>query len=229
VTVAKVQSSFESVRLLLVDDHVIVLRGLEAVMSFEDDLRVVAIATDGAQALEMVEAHHPDVVVLDLSIPPPAGATLVKRILACDPRVKVLILTAHNDDELLFDAVSAGAAAVVQKGSEVGELVDTIRRVHRGDIILSQQFGARLLNRVDVAGVGHTDTQSRHGLSQRELEVLKLLVTGATNSEIAALLFVSTRTVKAYLSSVFRKLAVKDRTAAATEAIRRGLVEFDSP
>lgn len=218
--------SRESIRVLLVDDHPIVVDGLSAVFTRERDLEVIGSAADGAQALEQAATTRPDVVLLDLAIPPPSGAELIRRLRDVAPEARVLILTTYDDDEHLFEAVSAGASGYVVKGSPVAEVVESVRAIHRGQSRLTPELTARLMARVSSQPIGASPSSAGSQLTAREQEVLQLLVTGATNHEIADAIFVSPRTVKAHVASIFQKLDVHDRTAAAMEAVRRRLVEL---
>jgi DNA-binding NarL/FixJ family response regulator len=211
---------------LLVDDHPIVVDGLSAVFAREPDLEVIGSATNGAQALEVAAIAQPDVLLLDLAIPPPAGADLIRQLRDIAPDARVLILTTYDDDEHLYEAVCAGASGYVVKGSPVAEVVESVRAVHGGQSRLTPELTARLFARVSSQPSGGDPSTAGSDLTVREREVLEMLVTGATNQEIAEVIFVSPRTVKAHLASIFEKLGVHDRTAAAMEAVRRGLVEL---
>jgi len=211
---------------LLVDDHPIVVDGLSAVFTRERDLEVIGSAADGVQALEQAAIARPDVVLLDLAIPPPAGAELIRRLRDVVPDTRVLILTTYDDDEHLYEAVSAGASGYVVKGSPVAEVIESVRAVHRGQSRLTPELTARLFARVSSQPSDASPSPAGSELTAREREVLQMLVTGASNQEIADVIFVSPRTVKAHLASIFQKLGVHDRTAAAMEAVRRGFVEL---
>lgn len=224
----RIETVRSQIRLVLVDDHVIVVEGLRSVIEYQDDLHVVDTATSGEAALELVERHNPDVILLDLRIPGPSGPKLVRRLMEVSPTSQVLILTAHNDEELLLDSVAAGASAFLFKGCDTVQLFEAIRRVHGGEMLMSREFGTKLLSRFEDrnAPPGQPASDPGMNLSPRELQVLEHLVTGASNASIAEQMYVSTRTVKAYLASIFQKLDVHDRTAAAILACKYGLVEL---
>lgn len=219
------ESAAATVRVLLVDDHPVVVDGLCAVFAGEPDLEVVGVAGDGERALEQATSTTPDVVLLDLAIPPPAGAELIRRLRTTVPGARVLILTTYDDDEHLYDAVTAGAAGYVVKGNPVSDVVAAVRAVHRGESLLTPELTARCLALLSGPPPAPSATASSD-LTAREQEVLQLLVTGMSNLEIAEQIFVSPRTVKAHVASIFEKLGVHDRTAAAMAAVRRGLVEL---
>ncbi len=213
-----------SVRVLLVDDHPIVIDGLAGLLLHEPDLQVVGRALDGGTALELAETLQPDVVLLDLGIPPPAGAELIARLATVSPRTRVLILTTYDDDAHLLEAITAGAAGYLVKGAPVQQVIDGLRQVAAGESLLTPGLTAKLF--AHLANGSSSGPRRDGDITGRERQVLQLLVTGASNQEIGQALYVSARTVKAHLASIFEKLEVRDRTAAAMVALRRGLVEL---
>lgn len=206
------------IRVLLTDDHPIVRDGLVAVLELQPDMEVVGEAGDGPAAVELARALKPDVVLMDLQLPGFSGAEATREILADSPQTRVLILTAYDSDEGILEAVRAGASGYLLKGSVRGELVQVIRLVASGGSLLQPALVARLLE--------HRTPEGTHeALSEREHAVLKLLVDGRRNKEIADVLGIAERTVKFYTGIIFQKLGVTSRTEAAAAALKQGLVK----
>ena len=204
------------IRILVVDDHMIVRVGLRTVISEEPDMQVVAEAGDGPGALAAWEAHRPDVTLLDLRLPDVSGAELITEIRRRDPAAKILVLTSFDADEDIFRAVQAGARGYLLKGTlPDGILESAIRAVHAGGRHLPPAVADRLADRL-----------SAPSLTPREIAVLELVAKGLSNAEIGAALSVSAGTVKTHLKRIYPKLGVADRTAAALTAVQRGIVNL---
>jgi two-component system, NarL family, response regulator len=202
------------IRILVVDDHMIVRVGLRTVISEEDDMEVVAEAEDGPGALAAWETHRPDVILLDLRLPDVSGADLITRIRQRDPAAKILVLTSYDADEDIYRAVQAGARGYLLKGTlPDGVLEAAIRAVHAGQRHLPANVADRLADRIGAPS-----------LTPREIAVLELVAKGLSNSEIGAALSVSAGTIKTHLKRIYPKLGVGDRTAAALAAVQRGIV-----
>lgn len=214
-----------SIRVLLVDDHPVVIEGLRAVLDQEADISVVGDASNGSEAIVRTRELSPDVVLLDMRIAPPAGADLVTIIRETSPSSAVVILTSVPDDEDLVDCVAAGARSYLLKGTSVTTLTDTIRRIADGESVIEPSMLGRLVERL-AGGPKPTDQVARPILTEREHQVLSLVVHGSNNREIASELFISLGTVKAHLGALYQKIGVRDRTSAAVEALKRGLVEI---
>jgi DNA-binding NarL/FixJ family response regulator len=212
------------IRVALADDHPVVVDGLRAYFDRLDDLEVVGMAGSGPEVLKIVRELTPDVMVLDLEMPPPAGPDLIREVHEISPDTKVLVLTAHDSDENIVAALTSGASGYVSKDAPVEQVAEGIRQVHSGNISLRADVTSQLLTKLMSAPTEPRETQPKLGITSREAEVLNLLVAGATNEEIAKQLYMSVRTVKAHLASIFRKLGVNRRTSAATAALRLGLV-----
>jgi len=214
------------IRLLIVDDHPVVREGLSAMLSTQRDFEVVGEARDGAEAEQQVEALSPDVVLMDLEMPNDDGPEAIRRIRAQRPDARVLVLTAYDTDERIFDAVQAGAQGYLLKGAPRDELFRAIRVVNEGGSLLEPVVAHKLLGRMgqmlshDAAGVPVEQ------LTERELDVLRLLVKGARNKEIAAQLYITERTVKFHTGIIFQKLGVTNRSEAITAALQRRLVKL---
>lgn len=195
------------IRIVLVDDHKIVRAGLVALLGAHDDLAVVGTAEDGAQALDVVAATLPDVVLMDLSMPRTDGVAATRSIVAAHPDVQVVVLTSFADAERVHDALDAGAVGYLLKDTDPDDLVAGIRSVVRG--------GAPLDPRVARTVLAQRPRPRTTGLTGRETEVLRLVAQGLANKQIARVLGISERTVKAHLTNAFGRIGVTDRTSAA--------------
>ena len=212
------------IRVLICDDQVVVTDGLEMILAADPDMEVVGMAHDGAEALELIPDTHPDLVLMDLKMPGVNGIQATREIKQRHPEVKVLVLTTFGEDEWVFDAVRSGAAGYLLKGTPRAELVAAIKGTAAGETFIDPSIGGTLLSHVAKTTTQH-DTTITADLSERELEILKLLASGLTNTEIAARLFLSKGTVRNYISAILTKLDVEDRTQAAVLAVRHGLVD----
>lgn len=205
----------EKIRLLIADDHVTVLEGLTAIIRRQPDMTVVADAANGREAVERWTAHRPDVTLLDLRMPELDGVGVTESIRSLDPAARVIVLTTYDTDNDILRAIRAGAKAYLLKDSRREDLLDCIRRVHRGETCITPSMVEKL-----ATGL------SSEALTGRELDVLTLLAQGMSNKEIGARLFVTETTVKSHLRAIFTKLNVLSRTEAVTSANRRGLIRL---
>jgi two-component system NarL family response regulator len=201
---------------LIVDDHALFRTGVANIINQEADLRVVAEAGNGVEAVAAYERHHPDVTLLDLRMPVMDGVEVVRRIRALEPRARVIVLTTYDTDDEIARALKAGAKAYVLKDISADDLVACIRDVLAGKTYLAPAAAAKL-----AEGVTHVQ------LTPRELATLRLTADGKANKEIASELGISERTVKTHLGHLFEKLGVTSRTEAIKVATRRGLVRLD--
>jgi DNA-binding NarL/FixJ family response regulator len=206
------------IRLLVVDDHPVVRAGMVAVLGEEPDLEVVGEAANGAEALALVPRLSPDVVLMDLRMPVMDGAEATRRIVDAPGAPQVLVLTTYDTDADIVRAVEAGARGYLLKDAPTPVLTEAIRRAARGETVLAPPVAARLADRLR-APVGPE-------LTAREVEVLGLVARGHSNADIGRELFIGEATVKTHLLRAFAKLGVADRTAAVTEAHRRGLIDL---
>jgi DNA-binding NarL/FixJ family response regulator len=221
--------STDAIRIVLVDDQDLVRAGLERILGSEDDLTIVAQCSDGAQALEAVEAARPDVVVMDIRMRVMNGIEATRRIRDADGP-PVLILTTFDDDETLWGAIDAGAAGFVLKDSSAADLIRAVRTVASGAAWLDPQFTPRVLAIYRTTVLPQARKQGRaEQLTAREHDVLRLIADGATNGEIADALHVSAGTVKSHVGSIFTKLAVRDRAAAIVYAYQHGIASPPGP
>jgi DNA-binding NarL/FixJ family response regulator len=209
------------VRLLIADDHGVVRGGLRLLLDRQPDMEVVAEAADGAEALAEALAHQPDLAILDVAMPRLTGLQATREIKALAPDVDVLILSMHDDERYLFEALKAGASGYVLKQKADQDLVDAVRAVGRGESFLTNS-ALRSLVREWMADAS---SGPREPLSPREQEVLKLIAEAHTNREISELLGLSAKTVESHRGSILRKLGMRDRVELVRYAIRRGLIE----
>jgi DNA-binding NarL/FixJ family response regulator len=217
-------------RVLVVDDHALLRAAMRSILSREPDLEVVGEASDGREAVELCHTLRPDLVLMDVSMPGLDGITATRKIKAALPEMGVLILTAHDDQDLLLEAVRAGAAGYVLKGVGPAELVGAIRATLVGESPVDQELVMQLVRRLardEVKKPPASDRRApqRPSLTDRELEVLALLTTGKTNREISRELHLSLSTVKRNLERIISKLGVSDRTQAAVKAVELGLTD----
>lgn len=203
------------IRILVVDDHPVVRQGLHSMLHGESGIEVVGLATSGKEGLASAAKLNPDVVLLDLRMPDLGGVEVISLLRASKPESKILVLTNYQLDEDIFNALEAGALGYLLKTSSQSEMIDAIRIVNQGKRHIPNALARRLAERV-----------GRSALSAREVEVLELVVKGLTNKEIAHELKISDITARNHVISLLAKLEARDRTEAATIAIRRGLVKL---
>lgn len=213
----------DRIRILLADDHVLVRQGIRQFLEDEADIDVIAEADDGAMALDLIEQHQPDVAVLDIHMPNMTGVEATRRIKARFPQVRVLILTAYDDDPYVFALLQAGADGYVLKTASADELVRAVRTVHGGQSALSPEVASKVVQQMTRGAPAGAGDQVE-SLTERELDVLRLAAQGKTNRAIGSALDISHRTVQGHLASVYGKLGVNSRTEAVTEALRRGWI-----
>lgn len=199
------------IRILIADDHAVVRSGLEQLLSTAPDIELVGSATDGAEAVALVAELAPDLVLMDLSMPAVDGIEATRRITADHPATQVLVLTSFSDKQRILDALDAGAAGYVLKHAGPDELLDAVRAAHEGGAPLDPKAARVLLDRQRSGSGGAASAK----LSDREVEVLRLVAEGLANKLIARRLGIAERTVKAHLTNVFQRIGVTDRTQAA--------------
>lgn len=209
-------------KILICDDQAVIRDGLEMLLSLEKDFQIVGCAQDGAEALELTARKSPDLVLMDLKMPGINGIEATREIRKKFPHVKILALTTYDDDEWLFDAIRAGASGYLLKDTPRQKIVEAIRGTLAGRTFVDPSVAGKLLQQV----AGHQAqpvSQIAQKLTERELDVLRLLAKGMTNADIAAALHLSEGTVRNYISAILDKLGVSDRTQAAVIAIQHGL------
>ncbi len=214
-----------SLRILIVDDHEVVRLGLRALLCNQPDFVVVDEAGTADDALRKVAQHRPDVVVMDIRLPGVNGIEACRRIRDMYPETQVIMLTSYAEDEMLFDAIDAGAAGYVLKQVGSHDLVRAIQCVGRGEALLDPSVTQRVLNRVRLA-TRREQVAAFADLTEQEMKVLNLVSEGLTNKEIARALYLGEGTVRNYVSSILAKLGLTNRAEAAAYAVRNKLEEF---
>jgi NarL family two-component system response regulator LiaR len=210
-----------AIRVVICDDQDVVREGLRTILKSAADIEVVGLAGNGTEALELISARAPDVVLMDLKMPGMNGIQATREIAARFPRVRVLVLTTYDADQWVFDAIRSGAAGYILKDTPRDGLVQAIKDTAAGRTAVDPDVAGKLFNHVKQSPAEDADLTA--GLSEREREVLDLIARGLSNADIAARLYLSEGTVRNYVSGVFTKLDVSDRTQAAVLALRSGL------
>lgn len=216
----------EMIRLLLVDDQRLMRDGLRILLELESDFEVIGEAEDGAQALESYQQFSPDVVLMDIRMPVMDGVEATRRLRESDPNAKVIILTTFDDNEYIFEGLRAGALGYLLKDVSGDELADAIRKVAAGGSMIEPSVARKVI--AEFARLAPATPEAVEDLieplSEREIEILKLVSQGLTNKEIAAKLYLAEGTVKNYVTSILQKIGARDRTQAAIRARELGLL-----
>ena len=211
--------------ILLVDDHEVVRLGLTTLISNYPSFKVIGEASNAAEALKKTAELEPDVVIMDIRLPGKNGIQATKDILEIKPETKVVILTSYAEDELLFDAINAGAYGYVLKQIGSDDLIKSLEQISRGESLLDPSLTQKLFKRVREANRKAKD-EAFTPLSDQELRILLLISEGKTNKEIAAEVFLSEKTVRNYVSSVLSKLSLRTRSEAAAYAVRNNIYDY---
>ncbi|MBA3877091.1 MAG: DNA-binding response regulator [Anaerolinea sp.] len=223
----------ERVRILVVDDHVLFRVGITQILSREEDLEVVGEAEDARSAMDAALETSPNIILMDLSLPSPGGIETTQRIKRELPSVSIIVLAVQEDEDALFDAIKAGAAAFILKDVSPDDLVQIIRRVSNGEYLINDKVfsqpavASRVLKEFrELAVYGQEAAPIFAPLSPREVEILDNIAQGMTNKQVAYQLSISEQTVKNHMSSILRKLSVNDRTQAVVYAMRQGWIKM---
>ena len=210
------------ITILLVDDHEVVRQGLRAYLDAQPDFRVIGEASSGEEAVEAAMEYLPDVMLMDLVMSGMGGVEATRKVKDATPRTQIVVLTSYHQDEFIFPALQAGAISYVLKDVMMDDLVDAIRKASRGEAVLHPRVAERVIQEINGAkgGIFNPFTE----LTNREMEVLRLIARGMSNSNIAEELFISENTVKGHVSNILSKLQLADRTQAAVYAWEQGLV-----
>jgi two-component system, NarL family, response regulator LiaR len=207
---------------LLVDDHAIVRQGLASLLAMTDDFYLVGEAGDGARAIEIARELAPELIVIDLLMPGMDGVTAIRSLKTVSPASQIAVLTSTEDEDLAFSAIEAGAQSFLVKSMSGDSLLDTLRKIAKGEAVIHSSIAHRILRK--VRSVSKQEVNPFAALSERELDVLRALAEGASNSRIAKTLCISENTVKSHIGNVLSKLYLTDRTEAVAFAWRQGLL-----
>jgi DNA-binding NarL/FixJ family response regulator len=211
-----------SIRVVIADDHSLVRQGLRRYLEMADGIEVVGEASNGGEAVDLVEREKPDIALMDIRMPEMDGLEAALTISERYPEVGIVMLTAYDDRHFVVEAVRSGARGYVLKARDAEHLTQTVRLVAEGNMVIDPQLVVVLADELNVAKHRNRSAES---LTEREVEILQLLAFGHTNRDIAEKLFISPDTVKTHLEHIYQKLGASDRTAAVAEALRRRLIE----
>ena len=220
------------IKVLLTDDHHLFREGLSRILNEAPGIELVATAANGEDAQKLATQHHPDIILMDVSMPGIGGIEATRQLHDTHPEIKVLMLTVSEEDQDLFTAIRAGARGYILKNSSSQELLDAIRRVDAGEAVITPRMAAKLLDEfallsATVPRPKVAPTPESESLTDREQEVLKYVASGLSNKEIGDLLAISPHTVKAHLRSILDKLHLRGRVDAAAWAVRHGMLQDD--
>jgi NarL family two-component system response regulator LiaR len=210
------------ITILIVDDHAVVRQGVRAFLDTQPDLKVVGEAASGEAGIELAIQCVPDVVLMDLVMPGMDGVEATRRLKRVSPRSQVVVLTSYHEDEYIFPAIRAGALSYILKDIGPRELADVVRMAANGEVVLNSRVAARVIQ--ELQGIREDQANPFTELSERELEVLRLIAAGLSNADIAEKLVLSDKTIKGHVSNILSKLHLVDRTQAAVYAWREGIV-----
>lgn len=214
-------------KIIIADDHAVVRSGFMHILNFQDDMEVVATAADGLEAYELVAKHRPDILLMDLSMPPgESGLIATGKIKEDFPETKVVILTMYDDEEYLFHVLKNGASGYVLKNSPDEEMLSAIRTVYDGGTYIHPSMATSLVRQFVKKDFDEAETDPYKILSRREIEVLPLVAKGYGNKEIAEMLYISVKTVEAHKSKIMEKLNLKSRPELVEYALRKKFLNF---
>ena len=218
----------DKIKVLLADDHGLFREGLRSLLEDQDDIEIVGEAEDGLEATKLVSRLKPNIVLMDINMPVVDGVEATRTILSENDTVNIIILTMYPQDEYVLEALKAGAKAYLLKDTRSKKLLEVIRTVYDGQAVIDPEMTARLLNEFRrMSSKKEEEVPKVHALTDQERKILTFVADGASNKDIAAELDLSERTIKNYLSVIFQKLQVNNRTEAAIRAVKDGLVDTD--
>ena len=218
----------KKIKILIADDHAFVRESTRHILEQESDLEVIGEAGDGEETVRLATTFKPDVAIIDIAMPKLDGIEATKQIKTLCPSISVLILSAYDDDQFVFSLLEAGAAGYLLKSVRGQEIVDAVRAVYSGESVLHPAVARKVLNRFARPSAEVEAKKSSELLSEREMEVLKLVTKGLSNKDIADKLCLSVRTVQGHLANIFNKLQVSSRTEAVVHALKQGWVTLDA-
>ena len=216
----------DPITLLIVDDHEVVRKGVRGYLDTLPEIEVVGEAQSGEEAIELAQKYIPDVILMDLVLPGIDGVESTRLIKNISPRTQIVVLTSYHDDALIFPALKAGAISYILKDMKMDKLAEAVRKAHRGEVILHPKVAARVLQ--NLRRDSQNDEEVYTELTEREMDVLKLIANGYSNNQIAEELVISENTVKGHVSNILSKLHLADRTQAAVYAWKQGIVKRES-
>lgn len=214
----------ELIRVMVVDDHPVVRRGIKSLLGEEEDIQVVGEAVNGKDALEMVESLKPDVILMDLVMPEMGGIEAIEKITASHPDAKILVMTSFAADDKVFPSIKAGALGYLLKDSDPEDLIRMIRQVFRGELSIHPTIARKVIQELNRPA---REPLTPSPMTEREVEILQLLAQGIENKEIARRLVVHNATVRTHVSNILRKLQLANRVQATLYALRTGLISLD--
>ncbi len=214
----------EAIRVLVVDDHPVVRRGIRSLLAEEEGLEVVGEAANGKEALEQVEKLHPDVILMDLVMPEMNGVEAIQRITASHPEARILVMTSFAADDKVFPSIKAGALGYLLKDSDPEDLLRMIRQVYRGELSIHPTIARKVIQELNRPA---QEPLTPSPLTEREVEILQLLAQGVENKEIARRLVLREATVRTHVSNILSKLHLANRVQATLYALRKGIASLD--
>jgi len=221
----------DKIRVLVTDDQELIRRGLTMMLEMEDDIDIVGQASDGTQAVELAERYQPDVVLMDLKMPRMNGIEATRAITQALPKTRVVILTTYDSEDMVFDAIRAGAQAYLLKESSEADVLHVIHLVHAGESLMSPSIAHKVMDAFRQGSLPlplapNADEPPLEALTAREAEILDLIANGKTNRDISETLYLTEGTVKNYVTSIMSKLHTNDRTQLAVKALRTGMAKL---
>lgn len=218
----------KKIRVLIADDHQVVREGLSAILNAKEDIEVIGEARDGVEAVEKAKELKPDVILMDISMPRMNGVEATRRIKLDQPQIGIVVLTMYEEEEYIFNLVKSGVTGYMLKNSDSSQIIKAIRSTYQGESVLQPSVASKILSEFSHLSERPAPKPSRteQDLTDREVQVIKLIADGKTNKEIANVLTISEKTVKNHVRNIFQKLEVDDRTQAAILAIKKGLIQL---
>jgi two-component system, NarL family, response regulator LiaR len=214
----------KEIRVLVVDDHPVVRRGIKSLLAEESDIQVIGEATNGKEAIQQVASLHPDVILMDLVMPEMNGVEAIQRITASHPEARILVMTSFAADDKVFPSIKAGALGYLLKDSDPEDLIRMIHQVYRGELSIHPAIARKVIQELNRPPEGPLTPEP---LTEREVEILQLLAQGVENKEIARRLVLREATVRTHVSNILSKLQLANRVQATLYALRRGITTLD--